>query len=421
MVGQLFLNNKTKRVLVVAPLSILGVWEEEFSKFAAFDYDLVILSGTGERKANALRNLAATDKLQIVVVNYESAWRLEAEILTWKPDVIICDEGHKIKVHKTKASKALTKIGATAQYRLLLTGTLVTNNAEDVFSPYRFLNNTIFGNSFYTWRTRYFDSYGYGNYQYRLKKSTEQEFLEKVHSIAYRATKESCLDLPPITHVSRMVDLEPSALKVYHDLVKDSIAQLGKGEITTPNVLTRLLRLSQLTGGFIGGDDDPKPQAVSKAKLDALADLIDTAQQEGQKIVIIARFIAEIAAIKKLLESSGIQYSAISGETKDRAEQVRQFQENPDITVFVGQIATAGMGITLTAASTMIFYSLSYSSSDFEQAKARIHRSGQTQPCTYYYLLARKTVDEKILKCLHDKTDLARTLIDDFRNGVNPF
>ena len=400
------------------------MWEDEFSKFAAFDYELTVLSGTGAKKANALHNirkLGNTDKLQIVVVNYESAWRLESELLAWKPEVIIADEGHKIKSPSTKASKVMAKLASVASYRLLLTGTLVTNHAEDVFSPYRFLNREIFGNSFFAWRTRYFDSYGYGNYLYRLKKSTEAEFLEKVHSIAFRATKEECLDLPPITEITRMVDLEPSAMKVYQDLKNDSFAQLSKGEVTAPNVLTRLLRLSQLTGGYIGGDDNPKPQYISSAKLNVLAELIDTAKHDGQKIVIIARFIAEINAIKQQLTNMGIKFAAISGETKDRAKQVRQFQENAVTTVFVGQIATAGMGITLTAASIMIFYSLSYSSSDFEQAKARIHRSGQTQPCTYYYLLARKTVDEKILKCLHDKTDLARTLIDDFRNGVNPF
>lgn len=391
------------------------MWDDEFSKFAAFDYQLTVLSGTGAKKANALSNLCNTDKLQVVVVNYESAWRLESEIIAWKPDLIILDEAHKIKSHSTKASKAMTKIGTVAQYRLLLTGTLITNHAEDVFSPYRFLNREVFGNSFFAWRTRYFDSYGYGNYQYRLKKSTESEFLEKVHSIAYRATKHDCLDLPAVTEVKMPIDLEPSAMKVYQDLKNDSFAQLSKGEVTAPNVLTRLLRLSQLTGGYIGGDDNPRPQHISNAKLNALTEIIETAKQSGQKVVVIARFIAEINAIKQQLTTMGIKFSAISGETKNRVEQVQQFQENSDVTVFVGQIATAGMGITLTAASTMVFYSLSYSSSDFEQAKARIHRSGQSQPCTYYYLLARKTVDEKILKCLRDKTDLARILIDDFR------
>jgi SNF2 family DNA or RNA helicase len=89
--------------------------------------------------------------------------------------------------------------------------------------------------------------------------------------------------------------------------------------------------------------------------------------------------------------------------------------------VFIGQIATAGMGITLTAASTMVFYSLDFSSSNHEQAKARIHRVGQSRPCTYIYLTARGTVDEKVMRALRDKADLAKTFIDDYRRGANPF
>ena len=100
---------------------------------------------------------------------------------------------------------------------------------------------------------------------------------------------------------------------------------------------------------------------------------------------------------------------------------MRRFQTDPDVTVFVGQIATAGLGITLTAADTMVFFSLDYSMSNFEQAKARIHRVGQRNPCTYIYLVADRTVDEKVLQALIDKADLAKALIDDYRAGKNPF
>ncbi|MDR0919622.1 MAG: SWF/SNF helicase family protein, partial [Oscillospiraceae bacterium] len=108
-----------------------------------------------------------------------------------------------------------------------------------------------------------------------------------------------------------------------------------------------------------------------------LSEIIETAQENGEKLVVIARFISEIEAIKKLLEKKKINYSAISGETKNRAEQVQNFQENPDITVFIGQIATAGLGITLASASTLVFYSYDYNFANFEQSKARIHRVGQ--------------------------------------------
>jgi len=424
--GRLYLDNKIchsdslRRLLIVAPLSIVGVWNDEFRKFADFDYSLAVLNGSGTRKIDALRHLnggsfQSHKPLQVAVINYESAWRLEKEIIAWKPDIIIADESHKIKTHKTNASKSMHRLGKSAKYRLLLTGTPITNRAIDIFSQYKFLNPTVFGNSFYSFRNRYFDMVGYGNHTPRLKRTMEQELMERIHSIAFRATKAECLDLPETTDIIRYVELEVSAVKLYRELVKDSFTELNGQEISATNILTRLLRLSQLTGGFL------ESQSVSKAKLNALADIIDQSQNEGKKLVIIARFIAEIAAIKKLLEKQGIDYSAISGETKDRAEQVRRFQENPEVTVFIGQIATAGLGITLTAASTQVFYSLDHSMSNFEQAKARIDRVGQKENCTYIYLTAKNTIDEKILNVLKDKADLARMLIDDYRNGINPF
>lgn len=408
------------RVLIVAPLSILSVWEAEFAQFAAFDYALAVLTGDSAKKTDTLRHMNGA-ALQVAVVNYESAWRMEQELAAWGPDLIVCDEGHKIKTHNISASKAMHRLGAKAGYRLLLTGTLITNKAIDVFSPYKFLNPTIFGTSFYAFRSRYFDMVGYGNHTPVLKKSMEAELSARLHSIAYRAAKADCLDLPETTDVVRQVELEPAARKIYRSLVKESFAELASGEVTAPNVLTRLLRLSQLTGGFLGSDENAAVQQISSAKLSAMEDILESAVAEGQKLVIIARFLPEIRAICKELDGRGLRYACITGEVQDRAAQVVQFQNDPDVPVFVGQIATAGLGLTLTAASTMVFYSLDYSMSNYEQAKARIHRVGQRNPCTYIHLIAKGTVDEKVLTALRNKADLAKALVDDCRCGRNPF
>lgn len=424
--GALSNAGRIRRVLIVAPLSILGVWDGEFQRFAAFPYALAVLTGPGSKKLDTLRHMTGA-ALQVVVVNYESAWRLEKNLALWQPDLIIADEGHKIKTHNIAASKAMHRLGAKAGYRLLLTGTVITNKAIDVFSQFKFVNPAIFGQSFYAFRNRYFDMVGYGNHTPVLKKSMEAELTEKLHSISFRATKAECLDLPETTDVIRQMDLEPAALRIYRGLVKESYAELSSGEqgspvaVTAPNILTRLLRLSQLTGGFIGNDETAAVEQISAAKLSALEDILDGAVAEGKKLVIIARFIPEIKAICGLLKKRGLRYSCITGEVKNRDEQVSDFQNDPAVMAFVGQIATAGLGITLTAASTMVFYSLDYSMSNFEQTKARIHRVGQRMPCTYLYLVARGTVDEKVLQALKSKADLARTLVDDYRSGRNPF
>ena len=393
---------------------------DEFQKFADFDYALTVLSGSAAQKINTIRHMTGAS-LQVLVVNYESAWRLEKELLKWAPDLIIADEGHKMKSHNIAASKAMHRLSTKAKYRLLLTGTVITNKPIDVFSQYKFADPRVYGQSFYQFRNRYFDMVGYGQHTPVMKKSMEREFTQRLHSIAFRATKAECLDLPGVTDIVQRVDLEPAAMRMYQKLAKENFAELENGSVTVTNVLTRLVRLSQLTGGFLGGDDTPAPEQVSSAKLDALSDLIDSMEQDAKKLVIIARYVPEIHAIAKLLTKKGIRYAQISGEIKNRDEQVAAFQQDPNVTVFVGQISTASVGFTITAASTMVFYSLDYSMSNYEQTRARIHRVSQTLPCTYIHLVAKGTVDEKVLQALRDKVSIAKMLVDESRTGHNPF
>lgn len=407
------------RVLVVAPLSLLGVWESELHRFAGVPVNVVVLKGTLDKKKELLTR-TASDRLNIAIVNYESAWRMEKELLAYNADLIIADEAHKIKEGRTKQSRALHKLGDKARYKLLLTGTLITNRELDVWSQYRFVNPTIFSTSFYAFRGRFFDMVGYGNHIPAFRRSKTDEFLKRLHSVAYRVTKAEALDLPDITEETRFVELEPKAMKLYRELAKESYAEMERGEITASNVLTKILRLSQVTGGFVG-DDDKSMHAVSTAKMDALEDILDSVTADGKKLVIMARFVAELDAITALLEKHGIGYAQVRGGVKDRAEEVRRFQGDADCRVFVGQIAAAGLGLTLTAADTLCFFSMDYSMSNFTQAQARIHRIGAKDTCHYLYLIAKGTIDEQVIKALRDKIDLAKFLVDDYRRGNNPF
>ncbi len=407
------------RALIVCPLSITGVWEVELEKFANYPYSLTILKGTMQKKKEQLASLPKSD-LQIVVCNYESMWRLEAELQRFHPGLIIADEGHRLKDGTSRQSKAMHRLGDKADYRLLLTGTAITNKELDIYSEYRFAAPQVFGKSFYAFRGRYFYMGGYGGYVPIFKKEMMDDFLKRLHSIAFRVRKDECLDLPAITEEVRTVDLEPKAMRLYGEIKEESYAELKNSEVTTMNILTRILRLSQITGGHLT-DDGHTNHAVSTAKLDALSDIIDTMQEENRKLVVMARFTAELDDIEALLQKRRIGYSVVRGGIKDRDEQVRRFQEDDDCRVFLGQIQAAGMGLTLTAASTMVFYSLDYNMANFDQAKARIHRVSQTENCHYIYLCCRNTIDSKVLRALRDKADLAKVLVDDYRRGGNPF
>ena len=418
--GYLYLMKKIRRVLVVCPLSICGVWQEEFAKFANFPVQLVILNGTAAKKRQQIESLQDDGTLQVIVVNYESSWRLLPELQKYDADVIIADEGHKLKEGRTSQSKGMHKLGDKARYRLLLTGTPVANKELDIFSQYRFVNSDIFGKSFIPFRNRYFYMGGYEQHEAIFKRSMTGEFLEKLHSIAFRVTKVECLDLPEVTEEIRTVDLELAAAKLYAQIEEESWAEMKESEVTAANVLTRILRLSQITGGFLN-DDDGNVNAVSKAKLEALSDIIDGAVAAGEKLVIMARFRAELDAIQQMVEKKRLSYGVVRGGISDRAEQVSRFQNDPDCMIFIGQIQAAGMGLTLTSASTMVFYSCDYSMSNFDQAKSRIHRAGQKNNCLYIYLVVRNSIDGKVLKALRDKQNLAKMLVDDYRAGRQPF
>lgn len=417
--GALYQSGKVNRVLIVCPISIVGVWQQEFESFADYSYDLTILSGSSAKKKEML-SVIPEEGLQIVVINYESTWRIQDSLEAFNADLIICDEAHKIKEARTAQSKCLHKLGDMAKYKLLLTGTVITNKELDVFSQYRFLNREIYGCSFYQFRNRYFDMVGYGNHIPRFKSYMRDDFLKKLHSVAFRVTKEECLNLPDIIEEVRTVDLEPKVMKMYQELEKESFTELEDSGVSAVNVLTKLLRLSQLAGGHLT-DDDGDSHTVSTAKLSALEDIVDSAVFDDKKLVVMARFVPELNDIQEMLDKKGIGYVCVRGGVKDRAEKIRRFQEEPECRIFIGQIAAGGLGITLTAASTMVFYSLDYSMSNFEQAKARIHCASQKNDCLYIYLVAKGTVDRKVLRALQSKVELARMLVDDYRTGKKPF
>jgi SNF2 family DNA or RNA helicase len=417
LLGTLYQQNRILKVLIVAPKTIVSVWNDEFAKFADYEYNLAVLDGAFNKKADVIRHMRGAP-LQVIVVNYESCWRLEEELAKWQPDFICCDESSKIKNPQAKCSKALHRLGKRTEYNLILTGTPVVNNPLDFFSQYKFLDSEILGGSYYAFRAKHAILGGFQNHQI-VGYNHLDELVSKVHDVAYRVKLADAVELPDYIDETREFALEPRAKQIYDNIEYDSYSTLFDGEVTTRNVLTRLLRLSQVTGGFVRSDDGEAAQQVSTAKLDVLEDILDTVIEEGKKVVIFARFIPEIRAIEKLLKRKQIGYALVCGEVKDRAEQVSNFQINPDTKAFVGQLQTTGMGLTLTAASVAVFYSLDFNFANYEQSRARIHRIGQDKKCLYIHLVAKGTVDQKILQALQHKGDVATLVVDEWRKLVN--
>lgn len=411
-----------KTVLIIAPTSVCSVWPKEFDEYAAFKYNVAVLLGDKQKRLAALRGLAAFPfkALQVAVINYESTWRegIFEALLDWRPDMVICDESQRIKEPTAKQSKAMHQIGDAAKYKLILSGTPIQNNAIDLYSQYRFLDPTVFGTNFYAFRNRYAIMGGFDRRQIVGYKDLDK-LIQKEHSIAYRVTKEEALDLPEQTFLTQYITLEGKDKQLYDRIKRDSFAELENGgQITAPTVLTKLLRLQQFTGGFIQADESTRPEFVFKGKINALEDILDDyVISAGKKLVIFCRFRPEIDLISESLRKKKIRFASIYGDIKieDRGPIVDDFQKNPETKVFLAQIDTAGLGITLTAADTCVYYSENFNYAAYSQSLARIHRIGQKNRCTYIHLVVEHSIDETILKALAKKEDLAKTVVDDWR------
>ena len=438
VMGRRFLRGEINRVLIVSPASVMPVWLLEINRYADFSNQTYIPEGSLEQRERFFwEHRGDNGKLQVAIVNYEAVWRfipynrdahrwhIDKSVFTkmWNPDMIICDESQRIKSPGALQSKGLHRLGMLAKYRMLLTGTPVTNNPLDIFSQYKFLEPSIFGPTYTSFKNRYAIAVpivrrktpGSKEGQIIIGYKNLDELIKKAHSIAYRVTKEEALDLPDFVDQELYCQLEKKAQLQYNEMKRESILQLSEEEfITAANILTKLLRLSQITGGYMK-DESERSVCISNAKMQLLEEVVDDLIGAGKKAVIFVRFIPEIRAIRKMLEKQNIDYAWIAGEVKDRAEQVERFQEDENCKIFIAQIQTAGLGITLTAADTAIFYSLSYSYADYDQARARIHRIGQKNKCTYIHLIAQDTVDEKVLTALKQKKSIADEIVDNWK------
>jgi len=427
LIGALYNLGAVRRVLIVCPTSIIGSWVQEIGKFARYTHTVKQLIGDKAKRIKALEGLQVVGRelggVQFAIINYESTHRdgIEPALAGFRADMIVCDESQRIKNPQAAQAKAMHRLGKRAKYRVILSGTPIQNAAIDIFSQYKFLDDSVFGSSFYSFRNRYAIMGGYGNHQIIGYKNM-QDLSKKMYNCAYRVMLAECVDLPEQIFIDRTLTFAPKEQAIYDRLKRDGIAEIERAEgdnvkVLTPTVLTQITRLRQLTGGFaVDADtDNAEPKRVNTVKVEALSDIIDDYVVEtGQKLVVFATYLAEIFEIEKLLKKRKIKYGLIYGDVPiaDRGDIVNDFQTNPETKVFVAQTATAGLGITLTAASVTVFYSMSYNAADYNQALARTHRIGQTQKTTYIHLLVKKSIDEKIKKMVDNKITFADGILN---------
>jgi len=408
-IGAMNLMN-VERVLVVCPNSLKLNWEREIREASKREWLTLIPSG---RKKDFNIFMAVKRRFKVIITNYESLTKYAKEIATFAPELVIADEATAIKSHKAKRTKALKAI--KTRYKLAMTGTPVANNPLDVWSIMDWIRPGHLHPNFYAFRSRYCDIYTGAGFPIIKRFRNMDELKKKVDRYSYRVLKEECLDLPEKIFIRREFDLSPEERRVYKGMADDMIAEVGDHKIAASIAIVKLMRLQQITGGFIQNMVGSQLQvhATGVSKLKNLEELLE--ELGDKKVLVWAKFKEEVRLIAELCRSLGrVAYRFTGDETTEEREQaVRDFQSVEGNQVFVGTAAAGGMGITLTAASYCVYYSNSFSLTDRLQSQDRIHRLGQGNTCVYYDLVARQTVDAYILNKLEKKVELSDQITGD--------
>lgn len=405
---------RSNLTLIVCPRNVVGVWPKQFGLHAKRQYHAIAppVKATVARRAAYVANQIALGQAKglpvVVIVNYEAAWRpaMAKLLLATQWDHVILDESHRIKAPGGKASKFCHSLSRRAAKRMCLTGTPMPHSPLDIYAQYRFLDDSIFGTSFSRFRNRYAIMGGFEGRQV-IDYQNEHELSKKFHSIAYVCKSDDVLDLPEYHHVTRTFQLGPTGLRAYNALDADLTLGVGEGTVTVANALTKLLRMQQVTSGFVR-DDEGVDHKIDGEKADLLKEVLEDLPP-GEPVVVFARFQHDLDTIASVCDELGIVHGELSGRKRDAL--TADSTMNPGIQVAIVQEQAGGVGIDLTRAAVCIFYSLSFSLGDFDQALKRVHRPGQDRKTLYIHLVAEGTKDEVVYEALQARRNVVEAVI----------
>ena len=425
----LYDKGKINGALIIAPKGVYTNWfsQEIPIHLASHIKPKMVLwtASTSKTKEKEYQTLFETGfDLHVLIMNVEAFSTKKGVEFAYKflrshKTIMAVDESTTIKNPSAKRTKAILTLGKHAKYRRILTGSPVTKSPLDLYSQCAFLNEDLLDHgSFYSFRNRYAHMIerNFGGRRVQIVGSYQRldELEEILKKFSYRVQKSECLDLPKKIFINRTVELTKEQNEAYATMKSAALASLKGKMATAPHVLTQLMRLHQITCGHLKSDDG----TITNFKHKRIEELINVMDEMEGKVIIWANYVHDINEITKALEDeygegSVVQYyGKVSSE--DRQIAIKKFQD-PDSPVkyFIGNTQTGGYGITLTAASNVIYYSNSYDLEKRLQSEDRAHRIGQTKSVTYVDLIAEKTVDEKIIKALRKKINIATTVMGD--------
>ena len=426
-IAMLYDAGKINGVLIVAPKGVYKNWYDSEIPTHMPEHveyqDCLWQSMINQKQQKELDKMFAPgEDLHILIMNVEAfstkkGVEFAAKFLRCHRTMMAIDESTTIKNPDAKRTKHICSLGEYAPYKRILTGSPVTKSPLDLYKQCEFLKKELLGHSsYYTFRTRYakMKTANFGGRSVQIVTGYQHlaELSEKLKAFSYRVLKDDCLDLPEKTFIKRTVQLTPDQTKLYKQMKVLALAQMDGKIMTTATVLTQLMRLQQITCGHFTADDG----TIKEVDSNRLPELMNVLEEIEGKVVIWAhwqrdvnRIIREIS--KKFGENSFVDYYGLT-PMSERQKNIEKFQDpNSPVKYFIGTTQTGGYGITLTAASNMIYYSNGYDLEKRQQSEARIDRIGQHYPMTYIDIMCEHTVDERIVKALKKKVDIASQIM----------
>ncbi len=408
--------------IIVTPVITLENWKREIAIYSKIDpRNVIVPKGTGIQK---LRQIQLSPPGKIIIVNYEALLNkdLLQSLLDRDPRVLVCDESHYVKNPTSKRTKSVHALANNCKYRYIMTGTPISNSAEDIFAQAYILDlGKRFERKFFYFKTLYFEDKNrlmpkakyFPNWV--IKPHALEAFNAKLREMTMYANKKQCLDLPPLILKEVSVELTKDQRKHYEEVKKHFLSYVGDEACVASIALTKALRMQEISSGYIKLENGEVVEFEENGKIKALAELLDNYTKD-HKIIIWSVFKENHRQIAKLLEKKGIKFVSLTGDESQtqKVENIDAYERDPEIRVCIAS-QQVGVGFNMTSSSISIYYSANFNLLHDEQSEARNYRAGSEKHESIYRinLVAENTLDKLVFEALRDKKVLGHKIISD--------
>ena len=390
-----------KRVLIVCPLSIMdAAWRADLFTFA-IHRRVDTAYGSKDKRKKIIESDA-----EFIIINFDGIEIVADTIAEADFDLIIVDEANAYKNPTTNRWKIFNSLIKPHTWLWMMTGTPAAQSPVDAYGIAKLINPSGVPKFFSHFRDQVMQKITMFKW---IPKINSEEVVHAVLQPAIRFTKEQCLDLPEITYQTREVPLTSQQQKYYDMLRKQMLVKAAGEEITTINAAANLNKLLQLSSGAVYSDTGEIVEFDASNRLRVLKEVID---ESSHKVLVFAPFRHAIQVIKESLEKDGYTAEVIDGSVpvNKRTDIFKRFQTTPEPRVLIIQPQAASHGVTLHAANTIVWWGPITSYETYAQANARVHRSGQKNPCTVIKLRG-SNVEKKLYEALQNKQDIQGSIM----------